>query len=543
MPTELEELKQIHAELSELAKGAIRPKAVIEMWPLLYKLRPANERPAPEIPGVITCTGCLLSDPVVVSGEFEVDGRPWLDAMGKPIVDSGGKPLRVIPGWKASIALVDETLSTPADALREKNKMIGLLTALGRFLPAGASPPRWGSGSVGPWLLYLAGRCVSGAAGKRHRTQWARFGWASGGNLIIMENKVEPASGDDPIAAMLKSLGDPAPQRIEIEDVIGASQVVLSEWIKEIETKGEVRPPIVASTAGATKRRFAVAFTFPGEKRKYVEAVDRALRKFLNTEMIFYDGRYEHELARLNLDTYLQKIYHDEAELIVAFLCREYQGKEWCGIEWSAIRDIIKKRQGDSVMFFRFDNAQIPGLFSKDGYIDATNKTPEQAAELIHKRLLHNRSQVPGTAATVCETPPASIDPAAVLQAANDILAFLRQERQFEQKLITLKPPPQTESDYPFSSDCPGSVMGSEQDEISVQIPLQFTDDFWENCKLTARAAEEWRIPRRGCINRLLRLRRANDQDTSLEDVPELLDQVEKLSEFVADNAFARSKL
>lgn len=432
MPTELEELKQIHAELSDLAKGAIRPKAVIGMWPLLYKLRPANERLAPETPGVITCTGCLLSESVVVAGEFEVDGRPWLDAMGKPIVDSGGKPLRIIPGWKASIALVDETFSISADAQQARRKITESLKILGRFLPSDASRRKLSSDSVGPWLLHLADKCVSGAAGKRHRTQWERFGWASGGNLIIMENKFEPASRDDPLAAMLKSLGDPAPQRIEIADVIGASQVVLSEWIKEIETKGEVRPPIVAPAPGATKRRFAVAFTFPGKNREYVEQVDQALQEFLPPDQIFYDKRYEHELARPDLDTYLQNIYHDEAELIVAFICREYREKEWCGVEWSAIRDIIKKRQGDSVMFFRFDNAQIPGLFSKDGYIDATQTTPEQAAELIRKRLQHNRSQVPDAAAAVCEVPRAGLDPSALSQVvANSPPKLKDQIRRF----------------------------------------------------------------------------------------------------------------
>jgi hypothetical protein len=201
---------------------------------------------------------------------------------------------------------------------------------------------------------------------------------------------------------------------------IGASQVVLSERIKEIEMKGEVQTPTVAPAPGTTKRRFAVAFTFPGMKRRYVQKVDKALQILLRPEQIFYDGRYEHELARPDLDTYLQEIYHDQAELIVAFLCSEYRGKEWCGVEWSAIRDIIKKRQGDSVMPFRFDNAEIPGLFSKDGYIDATAKTPGEAADLIHKRLLHNRGQAPRTASAVCEVPRAGLDPAAASEVVTN---------------------------------------------------------------------------------------------------------------------------
>ena len=58
-----------------------------------------------------------------------------------------------------------------------------------------------------------------------------------------------------------------------------------------------------------------------------------------------------------------------------------------------------------------------------------------------------------------------------------------------------------------------------------------------------ARAAKEWSIPQHDCILGLLRLRPTSDQDRSFEDEPELLDQVEKFSEAVADKAFARSKV
>lgn len=72
--------------------------------------------------------------------------------------------------------------------------------------------------------------------------------------------------------------------------------------------------------------------------------------------------------------------------------------------------------QGGSVMSFRFDDADVLGLFSIDGYIDATKNTHEQAAELIYKRLKHNRDQVPRANGTARETPSAGIDPAAVPQ-------------------------------------------------------------------------------------------------------------------------------
>jgi len=139
--------------------------------------------------------------------------------------------------------------------------------------------------------------------------------------------------------------------------------------------------------------RFAVALSFPGEWRDYVRQVDAALCKCCGRDHVFYDQRFEAELARIDLDTYLQSIYHNETELIVVFLCREYDRKKWCRLEWRAIRDIMQRRRAD-VMPFRFDDADVPGLFSSDGYVDAATRSPEQAAALIHERLLLNRASV-----------------------------------------------------------------------------------------------------------------------------------------------------
>lgn len=96
---------------------------------------------------------------------------------------------------------------------------------------------------------------------------------------------------------------------------------------------------------------------------------------------------YEAEFARPNLDTYLQRLYHDESELIAIFLCTDYDQKGWCGLEWRALRDLIKQRQSSSIMLFRFDNTEIPGLFSIDGYVWIGDKLPKKVAELTLQRL------------------------------------------------------------------------------------------------------------------------------------------------------------
>lgn len=115
--------------------------------------------------------------------------------------------------------------------------------------------------------------------------------------------------------------------------------------------------------------------------------VANALAERLGREQVFYDEWYTAELARLNLDTYLQAVYHDGAELIVPFLCADYERKKWCGLEWRAIRDLFEKRTDADIMPLRFDNTAIPGLFRIDGYIDLRQYTPEQTAGFILQRV------------------------------------------------------------------------------------------------------------------------------------------------------------
>jgi len=46
-------------------------------------------------------------------------------------------------------------------------------------------------------------------------------------------------------------------------------------------------------------------------------------------------------------------------------------------MEWRAVQDIVKKRLNENLMLIRFDGTDITGLFSTDGYIDATGRRSE----------------------------------------------------------------------------------------------------------------------------------------------------------------------
>ena len=140
-------------------------------------------------------------------------------------------------------------------------------------------------------------------------------------------------------------------------------------------------------------RQSESTFDFPGERREFVGKVAGFLTQAIGKEKIFYDRNFEAELARPNLDTYLQEIYHDDSELIAVFLCAEYEKKEWCGLEWRAIRDLIKQRKASDVMPVRFDNTHIPGLFSIDGYISVENRQPKEIADHIIERYQINQRE------------------------------------------------------------------------------------------------------------------------------------------------------
>lgn len=134
-------------------------------------------------------------------------------------------------------------------------------------------------------------------------------------------------------------------------------------------------------------RRFDIALTFPGDRRKFVEQVAELLAQRLGQKRILYDRWYEAEFGRLDLDTYLQTLYHDQSTLIAVFLSAEYARKTWCGLEWKAVRDLINQRQTSGIMPLRFDDTEIPGLFFRtDGYVWISDRAPEEVADLIFQR-------------------------------------------------------------------------------------------------------------------------------------------------------------
>ena len=160
---------------------------------------------------------------------------------------------------------------------------------------------------------------------------------------------------------------------------------------KELEATGIILPTWARGdgrTVDLTKHDFDVALSFPGEIREYVKSIAKELERILGPNSYFYDDNYTAQLARPSLDALLQDIYSNRSRMIVVFLSKAYQEKEWCGIEFRAIKEIIMERKYERVMFVKLDEGDIQGISKIDGYIDGRKYSPREIAEFIQERVI-----------------------------------------------------------------------------------------------------------------------------------------------------------
>lgn len=189
-----------------------------------------------------------------------------------------------------------------------------------------------------------------------------------------------------------------APHRVRLD--IGDWEMNRTHWAVKDENLFEIlaNAGLIDESLGGEdgppgrveEMRFKVALSFPGEKRAYVAQVAAEVKKKLGMSNVFYDKDFTAQLARPNLDTLLQRIYLNNSDLVVVFLCEDYERKEWCGLEWRAIRTIIKNKNDHAIMLMRFDHADVSGSMSIDGYVDLEEFTPVQAARMIVERVRLN---------------------------------------------------------------------------------------------------------------------------------------------------------
>ena len=179
------------------------------------------------------------------------------------------------------------------------------------------------------------------------------------------------------------------------------------------ETRRIIWAPDNLMPDAVPSKRFRVAFSFAGEKREFVAGVARILADRFDEEVILYDKFHKAEFSRPDLAFDLPRLYRDSSDLIVAVLCPDYGNKEWCGLEWRAIFDLVKKGRTKEVMLTRFGRVEADGLFSLAGYTDLDDETAESAAITILQRLAINegkpKDHYTKPAPTTVSTPRTSI--------------------------------------------------------------------------------------------------------------------------------------
>lgn len=130
---------------------------------------------------------------------------------------------------------------------------------------------------------------------------------------------------------------------------------------------------------------YDIALSFAGENRDYVEEVAQTLKVY--GVRVFYDKFEEHTLWGKNLIDYLQEIYKNKAKYTVMFISEHYAKKAWTTHERKSMQERAYRESEEYILPARFDNTEIPGLYSTVSYIDLNFKTPYEFTKVILQKI------------------------------------------------------------------------------------------------------------------------------------------------------------
>ncbi|PKV49132.1 hypothetical protein ATE84_1149 [Aquimarina sp. MAR_2010_214] len=130
---------------------------------------------------------------------------------------------------------------------------------------------------------------------------------------------------------------------------------------------------------------YDVALSFAGENRAYVEEVANSLR--IRGIKVFYDLFEETNLWGKNLYEYLSEIYQNRARYTVLFISGFYNQKLWTNHERASMQARAFQESREYILPARFDDTVIPGVLKTVGYINLKDRSPDEFAGLIEKKL------------------------------------------------------------------------------------------------------------------------------------------------------------
>lgn len=130
---------------------------------------------------------------------------------------------------------------------------------------------------------------------------------------------------------------------------------------------------------------FDIALSFAGEDRLYVDKVANLLVS--KGVKVFYDNFEEVNLLGKNLYDYLSDVYSNKATYTVMFASQHYANKIWTNLERQAMQSKALMENREFILPVRIDNTPIPGLLPVIAYVTTAQKSPEDLADLLCKKL------------------------------------------------------------------------------------------------------------------------------------------------------------
>lgn len=136
------------------------------------------------------------------------------------------------------------------------------------------------------------------------------------------------------------------------------------------------------------RRKYDVAFSFAGEDRPYVENVASILKR--KGIRVFYDKYEEADLWGKDLYTHLREVYSTQARYTVIFISSHYATKLWTNHERESAQARAFEENKEYLLPARFDSTPIPGILRTVGYVDLSEKTPEDLCLLIEQKVANS---------------------------------------------------------------------------------------------------------------------------------------------------------
>jgi hypothetical protein len=200
--------------------------------------------------------------------------------------------------------------------------------------------------------------------------------------ILFFQNGVVPEGKQPPIELFMMFFGFFA-------IILFIGVMILMQKRQRLQSKIKPHPPLGEThlNDSISSHKFEIALSFSGQYRDLVEDIAFGLIEELGNNTVFYDSFYKAHLAQPNLDLLLQKIYKDNSRLNVIFLSSDYEDKEWCGIEFRAIRELIKTGHASNIMLLKLGDVNVKGLFSIDGYLDVQNMAALEISNHILDRV------------------------------------------------------------------------------------------------------------------------------------------------------------